>query len=101
MGGRGTGFKQGGAGGGGKISQAALKSAAQDYVAHHLRAGETYASVDSAEIVGPISEDGYADVEVRYHTDVQIYLGNDPETGVPEYEYDSEYSRDVYRLKVR
>lgn len=87
--------------GAGKIDQSKVTAAAKDYVTHHLYGSEEYATVDEAKVISLVDKDGYADVEVKYHTSIRIDLGVDPETGEHEYESDTEYRKSTYRLKIK
>ena len=78
-----------------------VKSAAIDYVEHHLGSGETYARVLSAEQISDIDKNGMADVRVEYSVDVRYPVGMDLETGLTEYESDREYRTNTFRIKIR
>lgn len=77
-----------------------LKDTVKDYLNHHLYGAERYCFVDSAEIVSEPDERGYTDVMVEYHVRVHIPVGIDRETGRTEYEDDTEYRRNVIKLKL-
>lgn len=99
MGGNGSGG--GKRSGGGGVAQSAVNRAAQEYVQHHLYNGETFGTVESAQVVSPVDKNGYADVKIEARKDVQIPVGRDFETGQMEYNYDVEYQTITTHLKVR
>lgn len=102
FGGRGSGGGKGGGGGADRgVAQSAVNRAAQEYVQHHLYNGETFGTVESAQIVSPVDKNGYADVKIEARKDVQIPIGRDIETGQMEYDYDVEYQTITTHLKVR
>lgn len=74
--------------------------AAQDYVSNHLSSGEQFAKATNAKIVGEVDETGMADVKVEYETRVRVAVGYDPELQRMEYEDDTEYHTDTFRMKV-
>lgn len=75
--------------------------AAQSYVQNHLRSGNQFATATKAEIVGKVDENGMADVRVEYETRVRVAIGYDAELQRMEYEDDTEYHTDTFRMRVR
>lgn len=96
MGGRGAGSNMGGG-----VSQSQLNSAVQDYLTHNITSGTQTASLDKATIVSDVDSNGYADVKVDYSTSVRVATGYDTETNRMEYDYETEYRSDTFRIKVR
>ena len=95
-GGSGRGGKSGKAGGG-----ADLKRQASDYLNYHLGSGETDASVEKVTPIGKPDKEGYQEAKVEYSVRVRYSVGQDYETGIEQYETDTEYRSTTVRLKVK
>ncbi len=96
--------KSGGAGGASKsqaFDQAVVDKNADDFIRHNLSTWEESATFESARVVGPVDENGMAEVEVSYETRVRIQTGWDEELQRPEYEYDTEYHKSRIKIKVK
>lgn len=85
----------------GSTSQSNLLKTVQDYVTHNLNNSYRTSIVTDAEIVGEVDKDGMANVKVSYEDHVTIAVGYDQETGQMEYERDTEYHTNTFRMKVR
>lgn len=83
------------------IGQSAVESQIEDELNHNLGDGEEYAQVDSFKIVSNPGDGDFGDVEAEYHVNVRIELGRNPETGDMEYEYDTEYRKDTFQVKLK
>ena len=83
------------------IGQSAVESQIEDELNHNLGAGEEYAQVDSFKIVSNPGDGDFGDVEAEYHVNTRTPIGRDPETGDMEYEYDTEYRKDTFQVKLK
>lgn len=70
------------------------RAKAENYLNYHLGNGETGVKVTSLET----TKDGK--VKVNYDVDVKISIGVDSETGLTEYEYDTEARSETYEPSI-
>ena len=83
------------------VGDRSLREQANDFLRHHLGENESYADVESYEIISNPGNGYMGDVEVEYSVDVRIPVGRDPETGREEYETDTEYRKTTLQLRLR
>lgn len=102
MGGRGSsGGKSSGGAGGSRVTSSDVTRAAEDFLKHNMSIGTQSVSLENASIVGGVGEDGYANVKMEYSTRVQVAVGYDAELRQMEYETETEYHTDTFRIKVK
>lgn len=110
MGGRGS---SSGKGSGGRSIDSSVRSS-KDYVGdksvekqineqlrYNLGSGEEYADVESFKIVSNPGNGKTGDVEAEYSVSQRIPVGYDLETGRTEYDYDTEYRRGTFQVKLK
>lgn len=111
-GGKGSGGSRGGGRAGGSVDDKIRSS--EDYVGdrsvekqineqlrYSLGSGEQYADVESFKIVSNPGNGQTGDVEAEYSVSMKIPVGYDYETGQTEYEYDTEYRRGTFQVKLK
>lgn len=111
-GGKGSGGSRGGGRAGGSVDDKVRSS--EDYVGdrsvekqineqlrYNLGSGEQYADVESFKIVSNPGNGQTGDVEAEYSVSMKIPVGYDYETGQTEYEYDTEYRRGTFQVKLK
>lgn len=111
-GGKGSGGSRGGGRAGGSVDDKVRSS--KDYVGdrsvekqineqlrYSLGSGEQYADVESFKIVSNPGNGQTGDVEAEYSVSMKIPVGYDYETGQTEYEYDTEYRRGTFQVKLK
>ena len=111
-GGKGSGGSRGGGRAGGSVDDKVRSS--KDYVGdrsvenqineqlrYSLGGNEEYADVESFKIVSNPGNGNTGDVEAEYRVSMKIPVGYDYETGQTEYEYDTEYRRGTFQVKLK
>lgn len=111
-GGGGSGGARGGGRAGGSVDSKVRSS--EDYVGdrsvekqineqlrYSLGSGEQYADVESFKVVSNPGNGQTGDVEAEYSVSMRIPVGYDYETGQTEYEYDTEYRRGTFQVKLK
>ena len=114
FGGRGGGGSGGARGGRAGGSMDSKVRSSEDYVGdrsvekqineqlrYSLGSGEQYADVESFKIVSNPGNGQTGDVEAEYSVSMKIPVGYDYETGQTEYEYDTEYRRGTFQVKLK
>ena len=66
-----------------------------------IGSGEEYADVESFKIVSNPGNGKTGDVEAEYSVSQRIPVGYDPETGRTEYDYDTEYRKGTFQVKLK
>lgn len=83
------------------VGQREVESQIEDQLNYSLSSGEEDARVDSFRIISNPGNGRTGDVEAQYHVDVRVPVGRDPETGVMEYDYDTEYRSETFQVVLR
>lgn len=87
--------------GAGGVSQSDVDKAAREFLTYNLTNGSQYAKFESAKIVSDIGDDGRAAVEIKYETQNRVLVGFDTETGTEEWDTESSYHTNTFKIKVR
>lgn len=85
---------------GSRNTDSTLLKTVQDWVTHHLTNGVRTSIVTDAEIISKVDKNGEADVRVSYEDSVRVLVGYDSETNQAQYDYETEYHTNTFRLKV-